>query len=81
MALWSYYAGVGKVVAFVHINTLQEPYRLPPNIHIFTSTRQPWIVLSPAIPVVAEYYDRNEYWPATSLARRKALLAASHRPA
>jgi len=28
----------------------------------------------PGVPVVAEYYDRNELWPAESLARRRALL-------
>lgn len=77
VALWSHYAGAGKAVAFVRVGTLREPYRLPPDIHIFTSTRQPWIVLSPDIPAVTEYYDRDAYWPATSLARREALLASA----
>lgn len=80
VALWSHYAGAGEAVAFVRVGTLDEPWRLPPDIHIFTSTRQPWVVLSSAIPVEAEYYDRNLRWPATSLARREALLAATHRP-
>ena len=26
------------------------------------------------MPSVPEYYDREKYWPAESLARRKALL-------
>ena len=81
VALWSHYAGAGKAVAFVRVGTLQEPYRLPPDIHIFTSSKQPWIVLSAEIPAVHEYYDRNEHWPAASLARREALLAAINRQA
>ena len=48
--------------------------RLPPDIHIFTSSMQPWIVLPPGIPAVEEYYDRNKYWPEESLVRRHALL-------
>lgn len=79
VALWSHYAGAGKAVAFVRVGTLREPYRLPPDIHIFTSTRQPWVVLPAGIPAAAEYYDHDEYWPAASMARREALLAAAHR--
>ena len=81
VALWSHYAGAGKGVAFVRVGTLNEPYRLPPDIHIFTSTKQPWLTLAADIPAMAEYYDRDEHWPATSLARRNAVLMATRRQA
>jgi hypothetical protein len=74
VALWSHYAGAGDAISFVRVGTLDDPDRLPPDIHIFTSTKQPWVVLPPGIPAVEEYYDRNDYWPAESLRRRKALL-------
>jgi hypothetical protein len=74
IALWSNYAGAGDAVRFVRVGTLEEPDRYPPDIHIFTSSKQPWVVLPPDVPAVAEYYDRNRYWPADSLARRRALL-------
>ncbi|MBG9390304.1 GFA family protein [Caenimonas aquaedulcis] len=73
VAVWSHYAGAGAAVAFVRVGTLDRPELLPPDIHIFTSTRQPWVVLPPGTPAVAEYYERNAYWPAESLARREAL--------
>jgi hypothetical protein len=73
IALWSNYAGAGEAVRFVRVGTLNEPDRLPPDIHIFTSSKQPWVVLSPTTPAVAEYYDSQEYWPEESLARRRAL--------
>ncbi len=76
VAVWSHYAGAGDAVCFVRVGTLDEPDRLPPDIHIFTSTKQPWVVLPPGVPAVAEYYATSEYWPAESLARRAALLAA-----
>jgi hypothetical protein len=75
VAVWSHYAGAGDAVSFVRVGTLDEPDRLPPDIHIFTASKQPWVVLPPGIPAVAEYYERNEHWPKASLERREALLA------
>ena len=75
IAVWSNYAGAGPAVRFVRVGTLDEPDRLPPDIHIFTKSRQPWVVLPAGTPAVPEYYDRNQYWPKESLARRENLLA------
>ncbi len=74
VALWSHYAGAGDAVCFIRVGTLDEPDRLAPDIHIFVSSKQPWIILPPGVPAVEEYYDRNDYWPEESLARRRALL-------
>src|SRR5438876_11421856 len=73
IALWSHYAGAGPLLSFVRVGTLDEPDRLPPDIHIFTASKQPWVVLPPGMPSVPEYYDSKKYWPAESLARREAL--------
>ena len=81
IALWSNYAGAGDLVRFVRVGTLDEPDRLPPDIHIFTASKQPWVILPPGTPAVAEYYDRDRYWPEESLERRRALLdSARSRP-
>jgi hypothetical protein len=77
VALWSNYAGAGDTVRFVRVGTLDEPDRFPPDIHIFTSSKQPWVVLPEDTPAVPEYYDRDDYWPKGSLERRAALLAAA----
>jgi hypothetical protein len=77
IALWSHYAGAGTAVSFVRVGTLDNPDALPPDIHIFTESKQPWVVLPAGTPAVPEYYDRKQYWPAGSLARREALLAAT----
>jgi len=74
VALWSNYAGAGPLVRFVRVGTLDNPDLLPPDIHIFTASKQPWVVLPAGVPAVAEYYDRETYWPAGSLARREVLL-------
>jgi hypothetical protein len=73
VAVWSHYAGAGAKVCFIRVGTLDEPDRLPPDIHIFTASKQPWVVLPADTPAVAEYYDRETYWPAESLERRRIL--------
>jgi len=75
IALWSNYGGSGDTVRFVRVGTLDEPDRMPPDIHIFTTTKQPWVLLPPGTPAVEEYYSAADYWPAASLERRAALLA------
>ena len=75
IALWSHYAGAGELVCFVRVGTLDEPDRLPPDIHIFTASKQPWVVLPPGVPAVPESYSRDDYWPRESRQRRDALLA------
>ncbi len=74
VALWSNYAGAGPLLKFVRVGTLDHPDLLPPDIHIFTSSKQPWVVLPPGTPASEWYYDRETHWPPDSLARRKALV-------
>ena len=74
LAVWSHYAGAGPAVAFVRVGTLDQPDRVPPDIHIFTASKQPWFQIPASMPAVPEYYDREKYWPRESLERRKALL-------
>ena len=74
LALWSHNAGAGTWVSFVRVGTLDEPDALPPDIHIFTASKQPWVLLPPGMPAVPEYYDRQAHWPAESLARRALIL-------
>jgi len=75
IAVWSHYAGGGTAIRFVRVGTLDQPDLLPPDIHIFTSTKQPWVVLPAGTPAVPEFYDRKLHWPKESLARRETLLA------
>ena len=76
VAVWSHYSGAGPRFAFLRVGTLEQPDLMPPDIHIFVSSKQPWVALPAGVPAMAEYYDRNEHWPAESLARRAAALAA-----
>ena len=74
VAVWSHYAGLDEALSFIRVGTLDAPDRLPPDIHIFTSSKQPWVVLPADRPAVPEYYDRTELWPQESLTRLSAVL-------
>ncbi|HEY4342048.1 MAG TPA: GFA family protein [Steroidobacteraceae bacterium] len=74
VAVWSNYGGGGDAVRFVRIGTLDEPDRWPPDVHIFTQSKQPWVMLPAGVPAFAEYYKPAELWPAESQARRAAVM-------
>lgn len=75
VAVWSHYSGGGAAICFIRVGSLDDPDRLPPDVHIFTESKQPWVTLSADTPVFETYYDRAELWPADSLARVEALRA------
>ena len=76
IAVWSNYGGAGDAIHFVRVGTLDEPDRFPPDIHIFTSSKQPWVVLPPGTPAVPEYYKMVDTWPEASQERRAAAIEA-----
>jgi hypothetical protein len=75
IAVWSTYAGAGEAIRFVRVGTLDEPTRFPPDIHIYTASKQPWLTLPADMPAEAGYYKASERWPAESLQRRAEQLA------
>jgi hypothetical protein len=74
VAVWSHYAGAGPALSFVRVGTLDNPDLLPPDIHIFTESKQPWLVLNANVPAVPVYYDRAAHWPRESLERMSVLV-------
>jgi hypothetical protein len=72
-AVWSHYGGVEKL-SFVRVGTLDEPSALPPDIHIYTRSKLPWVKLPAGVPAFEAYYDSKKLWPPESLERRKAVF-------
>ena len=50
VTLWSNYAAAKDKVHFLRVGTLDDPTQMPPDIHIFTSSKQPWVVLPDDVP-------------------------------
>jgi hypothetical protein len=77
VALWShYYAGAGERMSFVRVGTLDEPDEFPPDVHIYTESKQPWVVIPTGARSFSQYYSSREVWSEASLARRRALMSA-----
>lgn len=71
-ALWSEYGGRSSI-RFVRVATLDDPAALPPDVHIYTRSKLPWVALPEGVPAFEAYYDSRTLWPAESLQRRRAL--------
>jgi len=74
VAVWSNYLVAGRHIRFVRVGTLDAPDQLPPDVHIYTSTKQPWVVLPPEDYAVAGSYVVEETWSPDSLKRREEYV-------
>ncbi|MDP6588298.1 MAG: GFA family protein, partial [Alphaproteobacteria bacterium] len=68
--VWSQYAG-GRLAPcrFVRVGTLDEPDRHPPDVHIYTGSKQPWVLIPQDAPRFQEFYELGDVWPESSLVR------------
>ena len=77
VAVWSYYlvmsGGIGELVRFIRVGTLDDPGQLPPDVHIYTSSKQSWVVVPPGASAVEEYYVTKEVWSEGGLGRLAVL--------
>jgi hypothetical protein len=60
---------------FVRGGTLDEPSAVKPDVHIFTRSKVPWVVLPDDTPAFEVYYETRKLWPAASLERLDAVIA------
>ncbi len=74
--LWSDYGRRG-VMRFLRATTLDDRAALPPDAHIFTRSKLPWVELPTETPAFDVYYDMAALWPPESLARLGALLGTA----
>ncbi|MEE2526505.1 GFA family protein [Hyphobacterium sp. HN65] len=78
VAVWSHYdfRGLRERVHFLRVGTLDNPDLMPPDVHIYTSTKMPWYVIPPDHYAVEEFYDLATTWSPESQQRFQALVAA-----
>ena len=69
-AVWSDY-GRRPSLRFLRVGALDTPAALPPQAHIFTRSKLPWLKLPDDVPAFEIYYDMDKLWPPESLARRR----------
>ena len=81
VAVWSNYPQAGPALRFVRVGTMDEPEQCPPDIHIYTSSKQPWVILPPNAAAVSELYDLTTVWPKESLERLQVMKAKNQKRA
>ncbi|PCJ46912.1 MAG: aldehyde-activating protein [Gammaproteobacteria bacterium] len=76
VAVWSnyYMGGIKDGIRFIRVGTMDNPNLLPPDVHIFTTTKQDWVVLPKAATAVDVFYDYEDVWSKVNLQRRNELL-------
>jgi hypothetical protein len=60
-------------IRFVRAGTLDDPASVTPDVHIYTRSKVPWVVLPDDVPAFPTYYDTDDLWPAASLERLAAI--------
>jgi hypothetical protein len=76
VAVWSDY-GRRPYLRFVRVGALDDPSAIVPDVHIYTRSKLPWVVLPADVPAFAEYYDMKTLWPAAAQERRRIAAAAA----
>lgn len=77
IALWSNYGLLlpyGPNLRYIRVGTLDQPDHCPPNVQIFTASKQPWVVLPEGIPAYEENYEEKDFWSKESWERYEVLL-------
>ena len=62
-----------KFIRFIRVGTLDDPNQMPPDVHIYIGSKQPWVILPKDVPAVDEFYAIKETWSKNSLARLEVL--------
>ena len=65
--------GLREHIKFIRVGTLDDPDQLPPDVHIFTCSKQPWVILPKEDQRVDEFYNFKETWSSESIARLEQL--------
>ena len=71
VAVWSNYnmGGLREHIRFIRVGTLDDPDQFPPDVHIYTISKQPWVVLPEGDQRVDAFYDFEKTWMPESMER------------
>jgi hypothetical protein len=80
IAVWSHYPQSGEVMSFIRVGTLDHPDACPPDVHIYTDSKQLWVIIPEGAKQFPEFYAGKDvpgiYGP-EGAARLRAVRAGS----
>ncbi|MFT5946728.1 MAG: hypothetical protein ACI807_000973 [Paracoccaceae bacterium] len=65
--------GLRKHIRFIRVGTLDDPDHFPPDVHIYTSSKQPWVILPETTPRVEGFYEFGKTWSPEDLERLEKI--------
>ncbi|MGH7086995.1 MAG: GFA family protein, partial [Acetobacteraceae bacterium] len=74
--LWSKYHAAPGDTLLVRAGTLDHPEEIAPDVHIFTRSKLPWLVLPPGARAFEAFYKLAEVWPEASRERLRRNVEA-----
>lgn len=79
VAIWSNYnmGGLRERIRFIRVGTLDEPDQMPPDIHIYTESKLPWVIIPKGDRSVCRFYEFGKTWSYDSLKRLAAIEGAA----
>lgn len=69
--------GLRNRIRFIRVGTLDDPDQYPPDVHIYTGSKQPWVILPNGDRAVEEFYKFALTWSPASLERLKRIEATA----
>lgn len=71
VAVWSNYhmGGLRERIRFIRVGTLDAQDQMAPDVHIYTTSKQPWVILPDEDRRVDEFYQFKDTWSSESLNR------------
>lgn len=72
-SVWTIYHAAVPGAVFLRAGLLENPSAFPPDVHIFTRSKQPWMSIPDDVPSFETYYDFKTTWSKESMQRFRAL--------
>lgn len=75
VAVWSHYGAAGSRARFIRVGTLDEAWKVQPDVHIYTQSRRGFFKLDGLIPEFEQFYPKMEdVWSQESIGRWEVLM-------
>ena len=74
-AIYSKYHAARGDTVMLRCGTLDHPEAVPPDVHIFTRSKLPWVEPPAGVPSFADFYKLAEVWPEASRERLRRNIA------
>lgn len=79
--LWSHYHAAPGDTLLLRAGTLDDPAAITPDVHIFTRSKLPWVVLPPGARAFETMYKLADVWSDESRARLRVSIAEKQQQA